>query len=131
MQPITFPVSREEPHENWREVVTNLHQAILFLLLNEPAQFTFAGSDNAIDLSQQLRQEYAEGVYGTATEEALKAFQRTSELDEIGTVDELTAFSMNMVLLRWVLSCGPFERLEARLDQEKESATSKGRSSFG
>ena len=127
MQLITFPISREEPYEDRQEIVSNLQEALIFLLLNETAQFTFVGLTDATDLSQQLKLEKLYGSFESATEEALKAFQRASELEELGIVDEWTAFSLNAILLRWVLSCNPLQRQDGRLLQRQLAAEKEAR----
>src|SRR5882724_11095062 len=121
MHPITSSSSGDRPHKDGLEAVSNLQEALVFLLLKDPAQFVFSDAVDVLKLGQQVEREAALGTFGSATTEVLKGFQRASELEDSGEVDEWTAYSMNAVLLRWVFTYNPFQRFDLASARQQEA----------
>ena len=100
----------------------------MFLLLKDPAQFVLSGAVDPLALYHEIEREASLMTFGSATTEALKAFQRASELEDSGEVDELTAFSLNAVLLRWMFSYHPHQRFDLASLREHEASSGKDKS---
>jgi len=105
MQPITAPISRDEPRDNRAAVIANLQQALLLLLRG-------GAIPKAIErqpfFEDGLQRELREQIYGDITQQLIGMFQAqfpkheflpTAFLIVTGNVDAATAAMMNARLV--------------------------------